>query len=173
MRVQADFTEAAQASDIRPVHVEDGDYRMVVKSAELTEVKSGENKGKKQIMWVLSSPQIRGAAYPYYTALTGKSSWKLRVFLEATGTKIAKDKLAFDTDRIIGRELGAELVEDEYQGKLKSVVNAVFPVDELNDSPAVENQTKVNKQQDDEGEPDTEEDSVPEIPEDDVDLDEV
>lgn len=128
VRVRADFSEAAEQGEFSPRHVEEGEYLGVIRGAELGESKNGN----AQIVFKIESPQIRGASYPLFCQLDGKASWKLRSLIEACGIKVAgKKAIAFDTDRLIGKKLGIELLDDEYQGRVKSKIQSVFPVSEL------------------------------------------
>jgi len=127
VRVRADFSEAAQQGEFSPRHVEEGEYLATIKGATVGESK----QGNQQVVFKLVSNDIRGASYPYYCSLDGKGSWKLRALLEAVGVRVKGAAVNFDTDRLVGKQLGMELLDDEYQGRMKSKVQNVFPKDEL------------------------------------------
>ena len=136
-KVQVDFSETKERGAFSPTNVEEGDYLLTIKKSEVVQIKSGDNAGKDQLVFTLVSDKIRGASYPYYTPLSGKSAWKLRAILEAAGFNIAgKKALGFDTDRLNGKTVGAELVDDEYNGKIKSSINNVFPASDLEEDPS-------------------------------------
>lgn len=127
-KIKADFSETKERSEFSPRHVDEGEYLFEVKSSKL----GTSAAGNEQLIFTLVSPQIPGGVYPYYAPTSGKAAWKLRALLEATQQPIQGKKVVnFDTDRLNGKRFGAELVDDEYNGRLKSVVNNVFPESEL------------------------------------------
>lgn len=132
-RVRADFSEAAEKGDFSPRHVKEGEYLAKITAAEVSESKAGN----KQIIFTFVSPQIRGATYPYYVPLDGKGAWKLRALLEAVGMSTGgKKAVNFDTDRLIGKECGIELLDDEYEGRMKSKIQTTFSKSEIVDEDA-------------------------------------
>ncbi|MCA1839732.1 MAG: hypothetical protein LC723_05295 [Actinobacteria bacterium] len=131
--IKADFSEIKARGAFSPKHVEEGDYRFTIVKSEVVAIKNGDNAGQDQAVFTLVSKQIRGATYPYYAPLGGKNAWKLRTIIEAAGLSTqGKTALSFNTDRLHGKEIGATLVDDEYQGRMKSTVDQIFPAGELN-----------------------------------------
>lgn len=133
VRVRADFSEAAEKGQFSPTPVDAGEYLF-----KITEIEAGDSKeGNPQLVVRLESPQIPRASYPYYCPLDGKGAWKLRALLEACGVQAGgKKAVAFDTDKLVGKMVGGELEDDEYQGRMKSKVRSVFHQSELDSDSA-------------------------------------
>lgn len=126
-----DFTNVKEASGINPKRMDAGDYRAVVVNIEETL--------KDEIpMWNfhIQLSDNRSAVYPYYCKLQENQLWKLRNLLIAAGKSVPKKRVNVDPTSIVKKEIGITLADDEYEGKLKSVIDAVFPAAELADEPA-------------------------------------
>jgi len=134
-KVRADLSEAPTGGgQFNKRHVEEGEYLLRIKSSKVVEIKSGDNAGKEQVLFTIVSPQIPGAVYPYYVPLSGKRAWLFRQIVEVCGVDTKGAKIvSFDTDKLNGKEFGAFLAEDEYQGTLQSVIDRIFPKEELED----------------------------------------
>lgn len=128
VKIRADFSEAAEGGNFNTRNVPEGDYIGKISACELGVSKNGN----KQLIFTIALSEVRGATYPYYCSLDGKGAWKLRGLLEAIGKKVPKSAANIDTDNLVGKAIGMELVDDEYEGRLKSVVNAVFPPSQVN-----------------------------------------
>jgi hypothetical protein len=122
-----DFTNVKESSGINPVRQPPGDYVGKVIKADLGE----SNKGNKQIKFVIQDVDRQSATYPYYCQLTEDLLWKLRNLIVATGKTVPKKRLKFDPDTLIGKTLGMGLDDDEYEGKVKSIIVAVFPESDM------------------------------------------
>lgn len=121
--VIVDFSEAGEGGEFNPRLVEDGDYIAKITKAVVTESKAGN----PQAVFTLTLGGVPRATYPYYAALSGKAAFKLRNLLTACGLKPAAGRMKLDVDKLVGRTLGAATVTDEYEGREKSVIDAVFP----------------------------------------------
>lgn len=128
VKIRADFSEASEGGQFNPKNVEEGDYLGKVKACELGVSKAGN----KQLVFTIEAPEIRGATYPLYCAIEGKAAWKFRQLLESIGKKVPKAAANIETDNLIGKSVGIELVDDEYDGRMKSVINSVFPAADVN-----------------------------------------
>lgn len=124
-----DFTNVKESSGINPKHRPAGDYR--VKISKVTEETS--KKGNLQWVFVMVPTDMQSAAYPYYCQLEENTLWKVRNLLIAAGIDVPKKKVNVDPNKLVGREIGVTLDDDEYEGKLKSVITAVFPASDLDD----------------------------------------
>lgn len=129
-QIVVDFTNTSDGSGYSQTRVRPGDYAGKVKSVEY-----GESKDNKTPMltYALALANRPSATYRYNCPLTEKSLWKLRNLLVACGVNVPKKKLnvAGVAEKIIGKDIGMSLDDDEYNGKLRSQVTGVFSADEL------------------------------------------
>src|SRR5687768_10166647 len=128
-----DFSNVKEAGKFNPRRKPAGDYRARIESVE-DHVK-GEGREKKE-MWVfaISLTSDRRSTYPYYCGFGEKEAWKIRNLCIAAGIPVPKKKVNLDPTKLIGRELGISLDDDEYDGKPKSVITSTFPADELDET---------------------------------------
>jgi hypothetical protein len=138
-----DFTNVKESSGINPKHRPAGDYR--VKITKVTEDKS--KAGNDQWVFVMVPTDMLSAAYPYYCTLNAESLWKVRNLLIAAGVTVPKKKVNVDPNKLVGREIGVTLDDDEYEGKMKSVITAVFPAEDLDDdgTPSADDEDEVEE----------------------------
>ena len=134
----ADFTNVKDASGYSQTHVKPGDYRGRVKSVEYGESQQNKTPMLTYSLQLVSRPS---ATYRYNCTLTEKSLWKLRNLLVAAGVNVPKKKVNISgiAEKIVGREIGMTLDDDEYEGRVRSQVTGVFPAADLpQDAPADE-----------------------------------
>lgn len=127
--IVVDFSEAGEGGAFNTKLVPDGDY-----VAKVTKVDVGESKaGNKQAVFTLEliSPKVPRATYPVFCALSGKGAFKLRDLMKATGLKAAGGRMKLDVDKLVGRTLGVEMVEEEYNERLRSTIDNMFPRSEV------------------------------------------
>lgn len=122
-----DFGNVKERGAFNTKHVEDGDYSAKVTKVDFTKAKDGEE------MWVFhvvldDHPR---ATYPYYCKLVENQLWKLKNIFEAAGIKVGQRKVKVDPNRLIGKAIGVAMEDDEYEGRLKSVIAEVFPANEV------------------------------------------
>ncbi|MGH3834113.1 MAG: hypothetical protein ACRDSF_00195 [Pseudonocardiaceae bacterium] len=118
-----------EGGGITPKRVPEGDY--LAKILKVTEeVSQNDNE-----MWVyvLELVKRRGCRYPYHCTLTKESLWKLYNLFVAAGKKVPKKRVNVDRESILGELIGITLVDDEYEGREKSTIDAVFPAEDLDD----------------------------------------
>lgn len=129
-QIVVDFTNVRDQSGYSQTHVRPGDYKGKIKSVEF-----GESKQNKTPMltYALALANRPSATYRYNCPLTENSFWKLRNLLVAAGINVPKKKLniASVAERIVGKDVGMSLDDEEYEGKLRSQVVQVFPADDL------------------------------------------
>lgn len=122
-----DFTNTKERSAYNPKHVEAGDYR-----AKIVSVDDGDSKAGNE-MWTygIQLADMVSAVYPYYCILDENNLWKIRNLLQATGITVPKKRFNVDPNKVVGKLIGITLDDDEYDGKPKSVISAVFSIKEL------------------------------------------
>lgn len=129
--IQVDMTDAAEGGAFNKVNVEEDNYLAKITKAEIVEVKTGDNKGDKQILLTVQLPAVPRASYPYYLQTKGAATFKLRNVLEACGMRSPKAKANLETDRLVGKPIGVAMVDTEYKGKTYSEIDNVFSTAEL------------------------------------------
>ena len=142
-----DFTSVKDSSGINPKHQPEGDYLVKI-------IKVDETTKDDVPMWnfIMQLDDSKSATYPFYCKLQENQLWKLRNLLIACGFAVPKKRVSIDPNKLVGKSLGVTLADDEYEGKLKSVVDATFPASELD----------AQEPEDDDTEDDVEEDEVEE-----------
>lgn len=128
-RREVDFTNVKDRGPYNPKRKPEGDYR-----AKITGVEDGDSsKGNPMWTFAVQLASDASAVYPERCVLTEGSLWKLRNLLQAAGLNVPKKKVSVDPNKVVGREIGITLEDDEYEGKPKSVIAAVFKASELTD----------------------------------------
>jgi hypothetical protein len=122
-----DFTNVKERGDFNPKHVEPGDYTAKITKVVETKAKDDED------MWVFTIvlDEHPRSNYPYYIKLVENQLWKLRLLFSAVGVNVGTRKVKIDPNKLVGKVLGVAMEDDEYEGRLKSVVLETFPVDEV------------------------------------------
>lgn len=125
--INVDFSNVKESSGINPKNQPEGDYAMRIIKAEV-----GKTKNNDPMVIILFQDQnMRSAVYPYYCTLADNMLWKIRNAFIAAGLPVPKSKGKLDVARLVNKEVGVTLEDDEYEGKPKSVISAVFHKDEL------------------------------------------
>jgi len=160
-----DFSDVRDRGPFSSKQMEEGDYR--VKVVDLIE---DEHDGYPRYTYALALDEDPKAVYPYRCKLIDNQLWKLRNLFIAVGKPVPKKALKVDFGGPVGMECGATLEDDEYEGKIRSQVTAVFPVDQLvEDEPPPKKRTA--KKTTSKRAPEPEIDDEDEEEEDDEDLD--
>lgn len=130
-----DFSGVKDRGNFNPKHVAEGDY-----AATIVKVEDAESKkdGSFQYIFTIKLEKFSQAAYPYYCKLQENQLWKLRNIAVAAGLNVPKKRTKFDPNKVVGKKIGVTMADDEYEGKMKSVIDAVFPMSELMDGAEVE-----------------------------------
>ena len=128
-----------------------GDYKF-----NIEEVEDGE--GEKGPYWTVIST-ISGGPYDGFKdwsrySHSQKALWKLAQLLTACGMKVSKKKMQIDRNQLIGLEFGASVEDDTYEGKTRSKIADVFPIDELEED---EEDSEEDSEEDDEEDEEDEE----------------
>lgn len=122
-----DFSNVKESSGINPKHLEEGEYL-----AKVTEVRDDAAKDGEAMWNFLIQPEDhKTATYPYYVKLVENQLWKLRNLFVAAGVDIPKKAVKIDPNRVVGKTICIVLEDDEYDGKVKSVISALMPKEEF------------------------------------------
>lgn len=125
-----DFTNVKDSSGINPKRQEPGDYE-----AKIASVSESDKDGTPMWMFLFQLTDQATATYPYYCKLQENQLWKVRNLLIACGKQVPAKRVNVDPTGIVGKVVGITLEDDEYEGKIKSVIEAVFPAEELGPKP--------------------------------------
>lgn len=125
--VNVDFSDVKDSTGINPKHKPEGEYLLKISKAEVTKTKNDE----PMVLFLLQATDDRSAVYPYYCPLTPASLWKIRTLFINLGLPVPKSKGKLNVGSTEGREIGVALEDDEYNGKMKSVIVNTFPANEL------------------------------------------
>ena len=125
-----DFSNVKEQGNFNPRNVPEGDY-----IAKVTAVDEGESRsGTDQWIFTFEVEGVRGGKYPYYCGLVENQLWKIRNLFTAAGITVPKKKVGVDPNKLVGKIVGVELVDDEYEGRMKSVINSIFDKSEVGES---------------------------------------
>lgn len=125
-----DFSKVKDGGMHNPTHMEPGDYLGVISN-----VTAGEsNSGNAQWVYTIALASNKRATYGYYCVLDEKSLWKLRNIFVAAGVSVPKSRVRVDPKKIVGRQIGIVLEDDEYEGRVRSKITQVMPKEELEQS---------------------------------------
>lgn len=131
----------------------EGDYRAKILKVETVAKKSDKNVS----MWLWTIEAGTGT-YPYYTGFEDNVLWKIRNLFAAAGVAVPKKRVKVDPNKIVGREIAVTLMDDEYDGRAQSVIDAVFPTSELSgDEPESDDDEDDDEDEDDVDDSDDEE----------------
>lgn len=121
-----DFTNVKEQGQFNPRQVPEGPHR-----AKVTAVEEGLSKAENE-QWIFSIVLLDfpSATYPYYCALNTDALWKIRNLFVACGVEIPKKKLNVDPSKLIGKTFIAEMVDDEYEGRMKSKIASVMSLED-------------------------------------------
>lgn len=64
-------------------------------------------------------------------SLQKQSLWNLRNFLESCGKNVPSKAVKLNVSNLVNLECAGTVVDEEYNGKPKSVISAFFPLDDL------------------------------------------
>lgn len=137
--VTVDFSGVKDRGQFNPKQVPEGDY-----AATIVKVEDAKAKGDNGDMYVFTIKlnKFSQNSYAYYCKITDNQLWKLRNIAVAAGLNIPKKRLKFDPNKVVGKQIGVTMIDDDpYEGKVKSVVDSVFPMSELADGADVEDET--------------------------------
>lgn len=125
--VQLDFTNVKDGGSFNKKHYPPGDYL-----GRITQVTDTTKKDDKSVKMWLFTIEVNSGKYPYYCTYTAENQlWKIRNLFIAAGINVPKKRMAVDPNKLIGKEIGVTLEDDEYDGKVQSSIASTFPTSEL------------------------------------------
>lgn len=131
----ADFSGVKDRGNFNPKRVPEGDY-----AARIVKVEDAETKETKdfQYLFTIKLEKFSQHSYPYYCKLQENQLWKIRNLLIAAGINVPKKRMKLDPNKAVGKLIGVTMADDEYDGKVKSVIDAVFAAAELADGAEID-----------------------------------
>lgn len=134
--IAVDFT-GVESGGAPSVHIPEGDYGFKIQKVVQ---KKGKDSGEPYLLFSLKvtkgHPKGIGKVVPHNCSLQTKSLWNLRNLIEATGKEVPSKSLKLNLDNMpTWPELAGTVIDDEYNGKKKSVISAFFPVADLSTAP--------------------------------------
>lgn len=123
-----DLTNVKDGGNFNKRRMPAGDY-----PARITKVEDAKSKADETFQWLFTIAVDNGGTYPYYCKLQENQLWKVRNLCIAAGMNVPKKKLKLDPEKLVGKRIAVTLEDDEYEGKKQSVVQATFPLSELDD----------------------------------------
>ena len=121
-----DFTNVKEGGgNFNKRHQPAGDYK-----AKITKVEDAPSKKDDTAQWLFTI-EANGGTYPYYCKHVENQYWKIRNLLIAAGIAVPKKKVKVNPNVLVGKTIAVTLEDEEYNGKMQSVVQATFPVSEL------------------------------------------
>jgi hypothetical protein len=150
-KAKVDFSDAGDRGPFNPIHQEEGDYLLKIVAVLDSPTKEGN---KPQWLVALQDVDNPRAIYRYNCLLEKSQAWKLRNIFVAAGKNVPQKMMNVDPQVLVGKVIGASLIDDEYNGKLRSSVDQVFPASELkaqdDDEPDdVDDDTEEEEEEDD------------------------
>lgn len=124
-----DLTNVKEGTNFRPRRKTAGDYR-----GKIVKVEDHKPKDDSKPMGWVFTVQVDGDArstYPFYVNPAPKEAWKIRTICVAAGINVKMTRIKFDPNKLVNKPIGLELEDDEYEGRMKSTIADVFPVDEV------------------------------------------
>ena len=136
--------------------IPEGDYTIQVAKVEKT---VAESSGKPTLKWEFQITDEGKSGKLYYnTSLQPQALFNLKNLLLCLGVPVPNGKLELDLDDLIDRECGATVSHEVYDGKKKSRISDIFPLEEESDEEAEEDEEDEEVEEDEEEE---EEDETP------------
>jgi hypothetical protein len=123
------FTNVSDGGQFQPRRVPAGDYKAKITAVE-DHTSKGSNVADNWVFTIVLTSRARNT-YPYYCGFDDKQAWKVRGLCMATGIAVPKKRVKVDPNKLVNKFIGVAMEDDEYEGKMKSVIVGVFPVSEL------------------------------------------
>jgi hypothetical protein len=128
--ITVDFTGVEVGGGM--VHIPEDDYGLRIVGVK---GKKGEESGKNylaiQFKVFKGNKRGIGKTLPHSCSLQKQSLWNLRNLFEACGKQTKAAAVKIDLDKMIGLECAGSVIDDEYEGRKKSVITAFFPLEDL------------------------------------------
>jgi hypothetical protein len=145
-----DFTDVKEGGGrFRKTAYPPGDY-----PAKITKVEDAKKKADNAPMWLFSI-QVKAGTYPYYCTFDANTLWKIRNLCVAAGVSVPRKRVKIDPNKLVGKDIGVTLDEEEYEGKMQGVVAATFPTSELDGDGSEEEDADSEEEEEEEEEEET------------------
>ena len=146
-QIVVDFSDVKESTGINPKAQPEGDYLMKIVKVDMMKTKE---KGDPMALILFQDANMRSAVYPYYCTFATNMLWKIRNTFIAAGVPVPKGKGKIDLAKLVNKEVGVTLEDDEYDGKPKSVISSVFHRDELEPTEAEEDDELEDEEEEEE-----------------------
>lgn len=150
-----DLTNVTEGGNFKPRRKPEGEYRAKFVKAD-DHQPSNKDKPRGWVMTVQVEGDSR-STYPVYLNPAEKERWKIFQACRAAGLNVKNAKVRFDPNKLVGKALGVYLEDDEYDGKIKSVIGEMFPVSEVganaDEDEIVEEEEIIDEEEEEEPEP--------------------
>lgn len=124
-----DFTNVQDGVMFNKKHYPAADY-----PAKVIKVQDAVKKDDKKVKMWLFTIAVKSGTYPFYcNRMASNQLWKIRNLAVACGVNVPKKRVNFDPNKLVNRSLAVTLDDEEYEGKMQSVVASTFPLSELED----------------------------------------
>jgi hypothetical protein len=131
-KLTVDFTGVEIGGGLRADRVPEGDYLLQVTGCQMLAKQS--DSSRRYLLWtlkVVEPKSLAGKKLIYRTSLVREALWNLRTFLAAMlgEDKVPQRALELPLPKIVAMKpiIGATVQDDEYEGKVRSEISAVFP----------------------------------------------
>lgn len=116
------------------VRVPEGDYGLKIAKV-VNKVGTDSKKPYLSIDFKLTKGDKKGVGKTltgHSCSLQKQSLWNLRNLLESCGKQVPSKAVKLDLDKMIGWECAGTVIDDQpYEGKIKSIISAFFPLSDL------------------------------------------
>jgi hypothetical protein len=133
-KIKVDFSgveKEIKSGGGRSSHVPEDDYLFKVVKGEIRDNKAGDGR---HISWrvTVSAGEYKGKTVYHTTSLKPEALWNLRNLIFAClGKNLAGKSVAFDPEILEGKVFAGTTEDDEYDGKMKSVIVDIRPKSDL------------------------------------------
>ena len=151
--MQIDFTGVEGKKGAR--RIPEGDYLMEIVDWSVDHKKGEEEKVFTKIFYKI----LKGPTDGKWDEIFGHQKnqlWRMRNFLEALGFDIPSSKVKVPFEKLVGKKIAMTVVDDEYEGKIKSKVGDWF---KAKDFEALQSESE-DEDEDEEADEDEDEDAA-------------
>lgn len=113
------------------VHIPEGDYGVKVSKVALKKSEAEKPYLLFSFKVIKGDKKGMGKSLAHNCSLQVQSLWNLRNLIESTGRPVPSKTVKLDLDKMVGWECACTVIDEEYEGKQKSVISAFFPLSDL------------------------------------------
>lgn len=123
-KIRIDFSKTEDRSKFNTRNMPEGLYLAKVKEVYEKEAQDGT----AMLVYAVQplDREYRSRIFPIYCKLQANQLWKLRDLLIAGGVPVPKKAINIDPEAIVGSTICIEVVDDIYQGNIRSSVGNIF-----------------------------------------------